>query len=290
MKHAFLITAYRDFFSLESSIDQLLKINESMIFITVDKKQKEFIKQIQENSNFLHNSRVQWRFDLIINWGSYSHVQAYLDMCERALNHEAEYFHSMTGQCKMIVSPSEFCKFFNGNKNSYIEYFKLPRKGWDGKQGGLARIKYWQLYDLMDAKKYGKLFKRLNQYIVSIQKALRVSRLEKSTDYFGGSGYWSLHVSMILKILEMKNIVKNKWRHTFCPEESVYQTILLNSLNKNSLVNDNLRYVLWNKQHNEIPGILDESNFEKIKASNCLFARKFDSQISKKLLKKFNFY
>ncbi len=290
MKHAFLITAYRDFFSLESSIDQLLKINESMIFITVDKKQKEFIKQIQENSNFLHNSRVQWRFDLIINWGSYSHVQAYLDMCERALNHEAEYFHSMTGQCKIIVSPSEFCKFFNGNKNSYIEYFKLPRKGWDGKQGGLARIKYWQLYDLMDAKKYGKLFKRLNQYIVSIQKALRVSRLEKTTYYFGGSGYWSLHVSMILKILEMKNIVKNKWRHTFCPEESVYQTILLNSLNKNSLVNDNLRYVLWNKQHNEIPGILDESNFEKIKASNCLFARKFDSQISKKLLKKFNFY
>ncbi len=290
MKHAFLITAYRDFFSLESSIDQLLKINESMIFITVDKKQKEFIKQIQENSNFLHNSRVQWRFDLIINWGSYSHVQAYLDMCERAFNHEAEYFHSMTGQCKIIVPPSEFCKFFNGNKNSYIEYFKLPRKGWDGKQGGLARIKYWQLYDLMDAKKYGKLFKRLNQYIVSIQKALRVSRLEKSTDYFGGSGYWSLHVSMILKILEMKNIVKNKWRHTFCPEESVYQTILLNSLNKNSLVNDNLRYVLWNKQHNEIPGILDESNFEKIKASNCLFARKFDSQISKKLLKKFNFY
>lgn len=290
MKHAFLITAYRDFFSLESSIDQLLKINESMIFITVDKKQKKFIKQIQENSNFLHNSRVQWRFDLIINWGSYSHVQAYLDMCERALNHEAEYFHSMTGQCKIIVSPSEFCKFFNGNKNSYIEYFKLPRKGWDGKQGGLARIKYWQLYDLIDAKKYGKLFKRLNQYIVSIQKALRFSRLEKSTHYFGGSGYWSLHVSVILEILDMKNIAKNKWRHTFCPEESIYQTILLNSLNKSSLVNDNLRYVVWNKQHNEIPGILDESNFVKIKASNCLFARKFDSQISKKLLKKFNFY
>jgi hypothetical protein len=284
MKHAFLITAYRDFLSLESSIDQLLKIDESVIFITVDRKQKEFIKKIQENSDFLHNSRVQWRFDLKINWGSYDHVQAYLDMCKQALNHNADYYHSMTGQCKVIVRPEEFCKFFAENKYSYIEYFKLPRKGWDGKHGGLARMKYWQLYDLMDAKKYGKLFKRLNQYIVSIQKILGVSRLKKNNDYFGGSGYWSLQTSAILKILEITNLSKNKWRHTFCPEEFLYQTILKNSAVKESLINNSLRYVYWGEKHNETPGILDEVNLEEIRKSKFIFARKFDSSISKKLI------
>ena len=141
MKHAFLITAYRDFSSLESSIDQLLKLDESLIFVTVDKKQRAFIKKILKNSHFLNNARVQWRFDLTINWGSYAHVQAYLDMCQEALNHNADYFHSMTGQCKVIVKPSVFIDFFRkSNNQSFIEYFNLPKLGWDGRLGGLGRM------------------------------------------------------------------------------------------------------------------------------------------------------
>ena len=286
MKHAFLITAYRDFLSLETSIDQLLKINESMIFITVDKKQKAFIKKIQENSHFLNNSRVQWRFDLTINWGSYAHVQAYLDMCNEALNHDADYYHSMTGQCKVIVKPSEFIDFFKkSNGQSFLEHFNLPKLGWDGKLGGFGRIKFWQLYDFFDARAHGKFFKRLNQYFVGFQKLLNISRLVKNKNYFGGSGYWSIHKDAAKLIMDEIKISSLHWRHTFCPEECIYQTILLNSEINSTIINDNLRFVLWEKRHGELPGILDEQNLDAIRDSKALFARKFDSRISGELLK-----
>lgn len=288
MKHAFLITAYRDFLSLESSIEQLLQINESIIFITVDKKQKKFIRTIYENSDFLDNRRVRWRFDLTINWGSYAHVQAYLDMCKQALNHDADYYHSMTGQCRVVVNPSKFNDFFKKtNGQSYLEYFNLPKPGWDGKLGGLGRIKFWQLYDFFDAKKYGKFFKRSNQYFVSIQKFFKVSRLVKDTSYFGGSGYWSLYKDAAKCILDELTKSSKQWQHTFCPEECVYQTILLNSNLKNTIINNNLRYVVWNKKHNEIPGILDEYDYDAIRLCNAIFARKFDNVISKKLINLF---
>lgn len=286
MKHAFLITAYRDFLALEANIDQLLKINDAIILVTVDKKQKEFIKKIQENSDFLRNSRVKWRFDLTINWGSYTHIQAYLDMCNEALKQDADYCHSMTGQCKVIVKPSEFIDFFKkSNGQNYLEYFNLPRLGWDGKLGGFGRIKFWQLYDFFDARKYGKSFKRLNQYFVGFQKLLKISRLEKNKNYFGGSGYWSIHKDTAKYIIDELKISSNQWRHTFCPEECVYQTILLNSKLKNTIVNDNLRFVFWEIKHGEVPGILDEKNLAAIRDSKALFARKFDSRISDELLK-----
>ena len=286
MKHAFLITAYRDFSTLEANIDQLLKINDAIIFITVDKKQKEFIKKIQSNSHFLNNCRVQWRFDLTINWGSYAHVQAYLDMCNEALNQDADYYHSMTGQCKVIVKPSEFINFFKKSKGqSYIEYFNLPRLGWDGKLGGFGRIKFWQLYDIFDAREHGKFFKRLNQYFFGFQKLLNISRLVKNKKYFGGSGYWSIHKDAAKLIMDEIKISSLHWRHTFCPEECIYQTILLNSEINSTIINDNLRFVLWEKRHGELPGILDEQNLDAIRNSKALFARKFDTRISAELLK-----
>ncbi len=284
MRHAFLITAYRDFAALESSIEHLLKIEDCFIFITVDKKQRGFISEIKANSKFLNHSKIQWRFDLTINWGSYGHVQAYLDMCKQALEIHADYYHSMTGQCRVVLNPSEFTSAFSKKSENYIEFFQLPRKEWDGKLGGLGRIKFWQLYDFLDAKKHGKFFKRINQYLVSIQKILNISRLQINKTYYGGSGYWSLHVNAVEILLQETRLTHSEWRHTFCPEECIYQTILVNSPLKKTLVNNNLRFVLWDKQHNEIPGILDESNLQEIKKSNAIFARKFDSKISSNLL------
>ena len=121
--------------------------------------------------------------------------------------------------------------------------------------------------------------------MVSIQKMFKLSRLEKDKNYFGGSGYWSIHKDAAAYILDELKTDSKRWRYTFCPEECAYQTILLNSRLKDTIVNNNLRYVVWHEKHKELPGILDETDFEKIKATNYLFARKFDSKISNQLLK-----
>jgi hypothetical protein len=46
-----------------------------------------------------------------------------------------------------------------------------------------------------------------------------------------------------------------------------------------------LRYVLWAEKNGEIPGILDDEDLSQIKNNEYFFARKFDSIISKNLIK-----
>ena len=53
---------------------------------------------------------------------------------------------------------------------------------------------------------------------------------------------------------------------------------------RESLVNFDLRFILWATQHGENPGLLDLSNLDAILGSEYLFARKFDSRYAKDLL------
>lgn len=74
------------------------------------------------------------------------------------------------------------------------------------------------------------------------------------------------------------------FEHTYCPEELYFQTVLMNSPHAGRVVNDNLRYILWEKRHGSLPAVLDESDFEPLKASGALFARKLSSPVSSGLM------
>jgi hypothetical protein len=50
--------------------------------------------------------------------------------------------------------------------------------------------------------------------------------------------------------------------------------------------NDNLRYIIWYKKNGEIPGILDISDLGCMQNPRFFFARKFDGEVSKELIKK----
>ena len=78
------------------------------------------------------------------------------------------------------------------------------------------------------------------------------------------------------------------FRYAFCCEETVPQTILLNSPQelKDTMVNFELRYMLWETQHGENPGLLDEHNFDALNQPQFLFARKFDSRYAKELIQR----
>ncbi|MDR2683370.1 MAG: hypothetical protein LBB64_05820, partial [Dysgonamonadaceae bacterium] len=66
-------------------------------------------------------------------------------------------------------------------------------------------------------------------------------------------------------------------------EEIYFQTVLLNSEYAKNIVNDNLRYVSWKNAREESPAFLDNDDYEEIKMSNKLFARKFHEKHSEEL-------
>ena len=78
----------------------------------------------------------------------------------------------------------------------------------------------------------------------------------------------------------------NRFKYTFCSEEFYFQTILKNSDFASKIAFSNLRYIDWEFKHNSSPAILDLNDFENLKNTNAVFARKFDSNLSGELMQK----
>ena len=55
---------------------------------------------------------------------------------------------------------------------------------------------------------------------------------------------------------------------------------------KENVVNKSLRYSDWHKGKKSAPATLDETDYEKLAASEALFARKFNFPDSEKLILK----
>jgi hypothetical protein len=288
MRHAFLVTAYRDFPTLSSLIEQLLSVSDSRVYINIDGRSKKLIDQIRGYLNDLNSPRIDLQTQTV-RWGSYEHFDVYMQMAKKAIDDNCEYFHTITGQCRIIKPIPVFEKFFEENFNqNYIQHFELPDVNWNGlAEPRLDRVKYYQLHDVLDARKLGAIFVVLNTAFKQIQKMIGIDRL-KDRQYYGGIVYFSINRKAMNYLTEQWNIIEHEFRYAFCCEETVPQTILLNSPKelKNTMVNFDLRYMLWETQYGENPGLLDGRNFEALNQPQFLFARKFDSRYAKELIQR----
>ena len=73
-------------------------------------------------------------------------------------------------------------------------------------------------------------------------------------------------------------------RNSLLPDEMFFQTLVLHLDKNKTTVNDNKRFILWEKGSSH-PIDLKVEHFDEIKASSNFFARKFDakSEILKQL-------
>ncbi len=82
----------------------------------------------------------------------------------------------------------------------------------------------------------------------------------------------------ILHFLETHPEVSRYFKYCWGADEFIFATIIYNSRFKPDIIN-NLVYVDWAGQTKGHPRILDASDFQNLKASDKLFARKFDLQL-----------
>jgi len=282
-KHAFLITAYRDYDSLWELVNQIESIPWAGVFLAVDSRQgTEFTQRIAKLLS-CKNLLVRYVHIVPMYWGGGSHYKALIKLMDFALHEGFTRFHTLTGQCRLIYPTHVFIDFFQNNKNySFIEYSKLPTVGW-ANEGGLGRIKYYHLHDFINLKSHS-ILRALDRICVIFQKIIGVNRL-RSIDYYGGSGYYSITRDAAKLLVENWELVCKEYNNKFCSEEIAPQTALCNSdlMTKNLILNYNLRYVSWRKKHGEMPAILDGGDFKNIVSGKYLFVRKIDSRISREL-------
>ncbi|MEH2007739.1 MAG: hypothetical protein V7K81_21880, partial [Nostoc sp.] len=76
----------------------------------------------------------------------------------------------------------------------------------------------------------------------------------------------------------------NRFNYTYCPDELFYQILILNSPFKEKIINTSLTYLEWSNVNSLHPKILEKNDFEKLRESEKLFARKFDMTIDPDIL------
>lgn len=278
MTHTILITAYRNLEQLERLVDFFTE-DAFRIYIHLDKKGNYDSKVYQRIKDKPQVNLLSQKYK--VNWGGVNHLKAYLFLAREALKEDnSSYYHLITGQDLPVVSKETFLRFFqeqpNGMDQDYIRFKSLPNLDWHN--GGMDRLKYFHLYDALDAKKHKRFIRKL----VRLQKKLGLQRppIRGFATLYGGSTYWSLtreSLSYVIKYTQEHPKFLKRCAFSFCAEELYFQTILYNSPLKHKLVNDNLRYIDWSKGRGSTPVVLDMRDYENLKASErILFARKFD--------------
>ena len=280
MKQAFLLGVYKN----PEYVRQLilsLSSDKTNIYVHINKDNYETFLDVIDffkgwsNVVFLHNIKVMW--------GGSTLLDSIKSMLKEALsNKDNQWFHLVTGQDILIKPLSQLIDFFDGNNyNNYVSYSPLP-------PNEQRRFNRFHLYDAINVRSklayrcLENIINRLPDHLLDIRKRLGFNKL------YWGSGWWSLRrdaAEYILKELNESNLEK-RLRHTFAPDEMIVQTLLLNAEQNFHVVNDNLRFMIWNGASG--PKDLSLDDFDKLKETNAFFARKIDTAKYPELYHKIN--
>jgi hypothetical protein len=257
---AYVISAYRNLDQLARLVRRL-HANATTVVVHVDKKTDDaayssLLTDLGEvpSVHFLERHTC--------HWGGFGHVRATLKGIRELTRREVafDYLILLTGQDYPIKSNEFINAFFESNRGkSFMLHDALPTTWWTPR-GGLDRIEYWHL------RLYGK--------------HLRLPwrrRFPAGLRPFGGGAYWCLSrecIDFVSEFVAARSDVVDFFKHVDIPDELFFQTVIMNSELQDTVVNDHLRHIDWTRGVR--PAVLDVRDFERLRDSPKLFARKFD--------------
>jgi hypothetical protein len=206
-----------------------------------------------------------------VGWASWSVVAATLD-CLRELERsggDPAQTVLLTGQDYPIKPAEQIARAATGRPGAaFIRHRPLPIPEW-GPRGGLERVE--QLHLRAGRRRLLALPGR--------------RRLPEGLRVHGGSQLWSLgrpQRRYVLDTVGRRPELVHFFRRTAFPDETFFQTILACSPLRDTLVNDNRRYIRWTGGAS--PETLRLADLPELRRSSALFARKLDVGVDGSLL------
>lgn len=286
MKHAYLIIANRNQEQLQILLD-LLDDNRNDIYLMIDKKSK--LKSSALSTNF---SKIYIVKPVNIYWGSYTQVEAEMELFERAhnSNEQYSYYHLISGLDLPLYNQSYIHSFFDNHPGK--EFFTFSDMS-SQKKLKLRTGRY--LFD--------KHFRSTNIFFKIMLKlqiklyGLLLSR--KTKHYYFGSNWCSVDDEFVSFLLDKKNEVYNEYSRGFLVDELYKSNLLMNNKYfRNKLYYDvpvhnhpyefqgNLRYINWWDGTPKIWKLEDYGEIKKARSMGHLFSRKFDEHVDKAIIYK----
>jgi Core-2/I-Branching enzyme len=290
MKIAFLIAAHQ-YPELLVRLVKRLDSPAASVFIHIDRD-----VDIRPFKTLVAQKRVgpvHWVPRVRCRWGTMDQVTASLSLLHEALtmDKDAEMFILLSGQDYPLKPVESMRAFFEQKRRlSFINWAKLPWSIWPD-AGGFERLTHYHFmvrgerleYPSCDIPKKASL--RLLYWLCCL--FLRAQRnLPADLTFYGGLNWWNLTreaVDFIFAYLEGNPDFFKIFRYTKSADEIFFQTILLNR-SDTGLVNDDLRCVFWDGRRNEYPAILRNGEFNEVRNSGKLFARKVHPDLSMDLM------
>lgn len=245
---------------------QKIYTRDQFYLIHIDRKAKaELTEEIQ--LYLIHFPNVYILESMNIVSGGFSMIQAELNAMEYLLNvsHDWDYFINLSGEDYPLKSQNIIRKFLTvNNGRNYLFYYDQ---------------KFYRPDTLQRIQNH---FTELTHKISSL--IYKREFMKGVIPYIGGK-WFMLTRETCLFLTNNKRVMdfEEYYLHTLLPAESFFQTVLLNTIFNDIIVNDDKRAVIeknfFNKEHYA-------DNFIKtLKSSNNLFIRKVSDKTDKNIRK-----
>lgn len=288
LKHAYLIMAHTNFNQLGKLIE-LLDYKQNDIYIHIDKKSKfneEELKSHAKVSNIYFVKRVK------VTWGSFSQIQAELNLLSEATINNYDYYHLISGIDMPIKKNDDIQNFFEKNNGKIFLHFRGNKEY----KEVIDRVKYYYICtDFRKKKGLEKVIKYIFFHLfLTVQKIFRVNRIKNINGKIRtGANWFSITNDLAQYVVKNKEKIIKQYKMTFCADEVFLQTIVFNNekfrekLYYNKF-DDNyisiLRKIEWRDYR---PYTWKIQDFDYLmEQKDYLFARKIDEKIDKDLVEK----
>lgn len=281
-----MIIAHNQFDLLELLLRRL-DDSRNDIFVHIDAKVKDF--DFDYFASVTKCSRLIFTPERVnITWGDFSQVECEMLLLKTAVKNEDadnpySYFHLLSGVDLPIKTNDEIFNFFE--RQSPKEFIHYTNGGDDGSSA--ARIKYYHFF----RRKRNLLFKILAQIVLRAEMLFGVDRL-KGTDIKvrKGCNWFSITGALAHYVVDNQEKYKKHFKYSYCGDEIFIQTIVESSEFKRNVFmpdsNDDhyacARLIDWKRGN---PYVFRKEDYELIKASPCMFARKFDMNVDSEIVK-----
>jgi len=215
-----------------------------------------------------------------VRWGGWGHVAATLAGLRAVLRAPERFSHIvlLTGQDYPIRSTAEIQAFFAQHAGqSFLSWSDGTEPPLTDEERGANERWYWSgdmsrlLGWCVTIRGRRWHFPRLDGTGPAIPR-----RIPRGLRPYQGLAYWALTpeaAAYCLRTLRRRPGVRWYFQWVHIPDENLFQMVLLSSPLRDTLVNEDLRFLYWEHLH---PRTISVEDVPAMRASRKLFARKFD--------------
>jgi Core-2/I-Branching enzyme len=209
-------------------------------------------------------------------WGEYSIIQATLNGMSEILNSGMRYSHInlLSGLDYPLKTASDIQNFLFARANQNFMWYDRIFNDW---VHGQKRMNTYYLGDYRFPGRY--------HIAALLNKALPARRLPNRLTAYGRAQWVTLTtdcVAFVLKYINDNRALQRYFKMTWAVDEVFFQTIICNSEWKDTVVNDNLRYVVLKPDFR--PATFTIQDGAALLASGKCYARKFDMDVDSEIL------